>query len=194
MSNIYKLLDKLERIVLEAIPIFFTNRVIINNEKIIDTADKIRASIPSEIQEAHNILKRRDEILIEAQKRANQMLADTKQQASMLLSESELLKAVQGEAEKIRQQVIADCEFMKKQAQEEAEMIKYNAIHESSGMKEGAEKYVESVLASLDKDLVEIHTVLRNGQKHISKMKAESMTLNNQKLKPSSGNLPPQLK
>lgn len=52
IGSIYKLLDKLEMMILKGIPIPFTPFVIINHEKIIDTLDKIRACIPNEIQEA----------------------------------------------------------------------------------------------------------------------------------------------
>src|SRR3989339_406895 len=124
VSNIYKLLDKMEVMVLQGMPIPITPWVIVHHEKIIDVVDKVRASIPGEIQEAQSIIKRRDDIHLEAQKKANQILTEAKHQAESLLCESELLKAVQAEAERIRQQVISDCEIMKKQAMEEAEMMR----------------------------------------------------------------------
>ncbi|OGI20210.1 MAG: hypothetical protein A2255_10550 [Candidatus Melainabacteria bacterium RIFOXYA2_FULL_32_9] len=93
----------------------------------------------------------------------------------MLLCESELLKAVHAEAERIRQQVINDCELMKKQAQEDVEIIRANAVNEAITIREGADKYAETVLSSLDKDLTELHGIVRNGQKHLSKIKADSI-------------------
>jgi len=184
VSSIYKLLDKLEMMILKGFPVPLTPLVIVHHEKIIDALDKIRASIPGEIQEAHTILKRRDDIQLEAQKRANQILSEAKQQAELLLSESELLRAVQAEADRIRQQVITDCEVIKKQSIEEAEMIRSSAINESIAIREGADKYAETVLSSLDRDLAELHNVVRNGQKHLAKVKAESIaTITSQKTK-----------
>lgn len=175
VSNIYKLLDKLEMKILKGAPIILTPWVIVNHEVIIDILDKVRASIPGEIQEAHNILKKKDEMQAEAQRVANQIIMDAKHQSESMLSESELLRAVQSEADRIRQQVISDCELLKKQTIDEAEMIRTSAINEAISIREGSDKYAENVLANLERDLSELHEVVRNGQKHLAKVKAESL-------------------
>lgn len=194
VSNIYKLLDKMEMMILKGMPIPFTPLVIVHHEKIIDTLDKIRASIPGEIQEAHGIIKKRDDIHLEAQKKANQILAEAKHQAELLLSESELLRAVQSEADRIRQQVISDCEIMKRQALEETEMIKTGTINEAISIREGADKYAEAVLSNLDKDLTELHGIVRNGQKHLAKVKAESIaSMTSQKVRMQPGSVSHQI-
>lgn len=174
VSNIYKLLDKLEMKILKGIPIPLTPYVTVNHEVIIDTLDKIRTSIPGEIQEAHTIIKKREEIQAEAQRMANQVLMDAKHQSESMLSESELLRAVQAEADRIRQQVITDCEMLKRQTQDEAEIVRSTAINEAISMREGSDKYAEAVLANLERDLAELHEVVKNGQKHLAKVKAES--------------------
>lgn len=175
VNNVYKVLDKIEMLVIKGYPIPLTPWYVVPHEKIIDLLDKARTSLPSEITEATNILKRRDEIQLESQRRANQMLSDAKSQAESLLSESELLKAVQEEADRIRQQVIAEAEYIKKQAREEAEAIRSQAINEALATREGADMYAVKVLNSLDADLTDLHTIVRNGQKHLAKLKAESV-------------------
>jgi len=176
VSNIYKLLDKLEMKILKGVPIPLTPWVIVNHEMIIDVLDKIRASIPGEIQEAHGIIKKREEIQSEAQKMASQIVTDAKHQSESMLSESELLRAVQAEADRIRQQVIADCELLKKQTRDEAEMVRSTAINEAISIREGSDRYAETVLSNLERDLAELHEVVRNGQKHLAKIKAESIS------------------
>lgn len=186
VNNVYKLLDKIEALVIKGYPIPLTPWYIVPHEKIIDFLDKVRTSLPAEIAEASSIIKRRDEIQLESQRRANQMLADAKVQAELLLSESELLKAVQAEAERIRQQVVAEAEYIKKQAREEAEAIRNQAINECIAIREGADQYAEKVLNSLDKDLTDLHTIVRNGQKHLAKLKSESIAQMTQTCKPSA--------
>jgi len=187
VSNIYTLLDKLEMKILKGAPIPLTPWIFVNHEVIIDLLDKIRASIPGEIHEAHNILKKREEIKEEAQRVANQIILDAKRQSESMLSESELLRAVQSEADRIRKQVISDCELLKKQTIDEAEMIRTTAINEAISIREGSDKYAENVLANLDRDLTELHEVVRNGQKHLAKVKAESLaTLAAQKTRSSN--------
>lgn len=160
--------------VLKGVPIPITPWVIVHHDRLIDVLDKIRASIPGEIQEANNIIKRRDDIQLDAQKKANQVLVEAKQQAEMLLSDSELLRAVHAEAERIRQQVINDCELLKKQSQEEADNLISTTITESIAIREGADKYAETILTGLDRDLTELHDIVRNGQRYLSKIKSES--------------------
>lgn len=176
VNNVIKILDKIEMFVIKGYPIPLTPWYIVPHEKIIDLLDKVRTSLPSELAEAANIIKRRDEIQLEAQRRATQMLAEAKGQADMLLSESELLKAVQAEADRIRQQVLSEVEYIKNQAREESENIRTQAINDAINTREGADHYAERVLSSLDSDLTELHTIVRNGQKHLAQIKVESVS------------------
>ncbi len=138
------------------------------------TLDRIEASIPEDIKEAEMILRRRDEMLLEAQNRAERIINDAQNEAARVLSESELLRAVQQEATKIREQVISDCEDIKANAIRESEAIKTNAIQEAIKTKEGAENYAEQILRNLDTDLNQLQQIVRNGQIYLEKQKAES--------------------
>lgn len=175
VSMLYKLLDKMEMMILKGFPIPLTPYVVVDHEKLLDAIDKIKASIPGEIQEAQSLLKKSEEIQIEAQRKSRQLIEDAQRHAERLLSESELLNAVQAEADRIRKQVISDCEIIKRQAIDEAEMIKKSSIEEAIYIREGADKYAESALANLDRDLSELHSIVKNGQKHLAKNRAESI-------------------
>lgn len=175
IGSIYKLLDKLEMMILKGIPIPFTPFVIINHEKIIDILDKIRACIPNEVQEAHSIIKRSEDIQLEAQRRAENMLIEAKEKAERILSESELLKAVHSEAERVRGEVIAEAESLRKRSLEEAEAIRSKANAESSAIREGSDRYAESILATLDKNLSDMQSVIKNAQSHLARSKNDSI-------------------
>ncbi|HBG48543.1 MAG TPA: hypothetical protein DDW90_03360 [Cyanobacteria bacterium UBA9971] len=180
IGSIYKLLDKLEMMVLKGIPIPFTPFVIVNHEKIIDVLDKIRACIPSEIQEAHSIIKRSEDIQMEAQRRAENILIEAKEKAERILSESELLKAVHAEADRVRGEVISEAEALRKRSIEESEAIRAKAMAESSAIREGSDRYAESILSNLEKNLSEMHAVVTNAQSHLSRTKTDSMDYINQ--------------
>ena len=175
IGSIYKLLDKLEMMVLKGIPIPFTPFVIVNHEKIIDVLDKIRACIPSEIQEAHSIIKRSEDIQTEAQRRAENILIEAKEKAERILSESELLKAVHSEADRVRGEVISEAEALRKRSVEESEAIRAKALAESAAIRDGSDRYAESILLKLDKDLSEMYSVVKNAQNHLSRTKIESI-------------------
>lgn len=180
IGSIYKLLDKLEMMVLKGIPIPFTPFVIVNHEKIIDVLDKIRACIPSEIQEAHSIIKRSEDIQMEAQRRSENILIEAKEKAERILSESELLKAVHSEADRVRGEVISEAEMLRKRSMEEAETIRTKALTESAAIRDGSDRYAESILSNLDKNLSEMHSVVKNAQNHLARTKIESMDYTNQ--------------
>lgn len=175
IGSIYKLLDKLEMMILKGIPIPFTPFVVVNHEKVIDVLDKIRACIPNEVQEAHGIIKRSEDIQMEAQRRAENILIEAKEKAERILSESELLKAVHSEAERIRTEVVAEVESLRKRSYEEAEAIRDKALNEAAIIRDGSDKYAESILANLDRNLSEMHSVVRNAQDHLSRSKINSM-------------------
>jgi uncharacterized membrane protein YqiK len=180
IGSIYKLLDKLEMMILKGIPIPFTPFVVINHEKIIDVLDKIRACIPSEIQEAHGIIKRSEDIQAEAQRRAENILIEAKEKAERILSESELLKAVHAEADRVRGEVISEAEALRRRSMEEAEAIRAKVIAEASAIREGSDRYAESILSNLDKNLSEMHSVVKNAQNHLSRTKIDSIDYLNQ--------------
>lgn len=180
IGSIYKLLDKLEMMVLKGIPLLFTPFVFVNHEKIIDVLDKIRACIPSEIQEAHSIIKRSEDIQAEAQRRAENILIEAKEKAERILSESELLKAVHSEADRVRGEVIAEAEALRTRSIQEAEAMRAKALSESAAIRDGSDRYAESILFNLDKNLSEMHTVVKNAQNHLSRTKIESIDYTNQ--------------
>lgn len=174
IGSIYKLLDKLEMMVLKGIPIPFTPFVIVNHEKIIDVLDKIRACIPNEIQEAHGIIKRSEDIQMEAQRRAENILIEAKEKAERILSESELLKAVHAEADRVRGEVIAEAEAIRKRSMEEAEAIRSKSVAESTAIREGSDRYAEQILSNLDKHIGDMHAIIRNAQTHLSRTKVDT--------------------
>lgn len=169
------MIERMEDLILAGMSIPLTPWTIVHGEKLVPLLDRIRENLPEEIRQAQRVLEHRDEILAEAQRKANQMLQDAKDQAEHMLNESELLRAVHGEAERVRQQVWTELEAMRKKAFEESESAKAAAYEESKSVREGADQYADTILSSLDKSLAEFQAVVRNGQKHLKRAKAEAI-------------------
>ena len=136
-----------------------------------DILSKIRAILPEEIKTAEMILKRRDDIYMEAQSRAERIISEAQNTASNILSESELIRAVREKAAKIQEQVKESCEEMKNKAAQEAETMRRNALKEAMETKEGAQAYAQQVLDNLDRNIEEIHRIVRNGRDYLSSQK-----------------------
>jgi len=148
-----------------------------NTDDIQDVLSKIRAILPEEIKTAEMILKRRDDIYMEAQSRADRIISEAQNTAANILSESELIRAVREKAAKIQEQVKESCEEMKNKATEEAEAVKRSAYQEASRTREGAQTYAEQVLNNRAQDIDQIHRVVKNGQDYLAQQKHASRAL-----------------
>lgn len=173
-SGIYELLKLLEIVLEKSFPILPNFLVAVKVKEIESLIDRIYASLPSEVQEARAFLRRREELQMEAQQKAEKIVLDAQNEANRLLSESNVLRAVQNEAEKIKEQVIADCEDIKRKALDDAENVRIQAADEAIRIREGAEVYAEQVLTNIENNLTQLQQVVKNGQVYIEKLRSES--------------------
>jgi hypothetical protein len=169
---IYGLMGELDDALDNGFP--FGGLTIVKKQVVADILDKLYAALPDEIKEARALLRRKDELQYEAQQRAEKIIADAQAEANRLLSESDLLRAVQKEAEKIKEQVITDCEDIKRKSYEEAEAVRNQAIDEALRTKDGASVYAEQVLVSLEQNLNQLQEIVKNGQLQLERRRAES--------------------
>lgn len=173
-SGIYELLKLLEIVLEKSFPILPNYLVAIKVKEVESLIDRIYASLPSEVQEARAFLRRREELQMEAQQKAEKIIVDAQNEAGRLLSESDVLRAVQKEAEKIKEQVIADCEEIKRKALDDADNVRIQAADEAIRIREGAEVYAEQVLVNLEGNLTQLQQVVKNGQVYMEKLRSEA--------------------
>ena len=186
--GIYDLIKQLEIKIENSFPILPNYLVAVKVKELDSIIDMIYEALPSEVQEARAFLRRREELQMEAQQKAEKIILDAQNEASRLLSESDVLRAVQNEAEKIKEQVISDCEEIKHKALDEAENIREQADQDAAKIKEGAEVYAEQVLNSLDKNLTQLQQTVKNGQIYMEKLRSEATPQYNDQL---ASNYPP---
>ena len=170
---IYGLMNELEEALDKGLPLLGSVSIV-KKDTVTNILDKLYAALPDEIKEARALLRRKDELQYEAQQRAEKVISDAQAEANRLLSESDLLRAVQREAEKIKEQVITDCEDIKRKALEEADSVRNQAIDEATRIKDGATVYAEQVLTSIEQNLGQLQEVVKNGQVQLERRRAES--------------------
>ena len=173
-NGIYDLLRALEESLDKGFPLLSNYMVVVKREVVESLLDRIYASLPTEVQDARSLLRRRDEIQHDAQQRAEKIINDAQYEASRLLSESDLLLAVQKEADKIKEQVIADCEEIKRKALDDAEAIRIQAQDDAVRIQDGASVYAEQVLTNLEKNLTQQQQIVKNGQVYMEKLRSDS--------------------
>ena len=147
---------------------------VVKKDTVTDLLDRLYAALPDEIKEARALLRRKDELQYEAQHKAEKIIADAQGEANRLLSESDILRSVQKEAEKIKEQVIASCEEIKRKAMEEADAIRTQAIDEANRIKDGSSAMAEQILAGLEQNLAQMQEIVKNGQVALEKRRMES--------------------
>ena len=147
---------------------------LVKKDTVTNLLDKLYAALPDEVKEAKALLRRKDELQYEAQQKAEKIIADAQAEANQLLSESNLLRAVQKEAEKIKEQVIAECDDIKRKAFEEADALRNQAIDDASRMKEGASVYAEELFANLEQNLGQMQEIVKNCQVALERRRIEN--------------------
>ena len=170
---IYGLMNELEEALDKGLPLLGSVSIV-KKDAVTNILDKLYAALPDVIKEARALLRRKDELQYEAQQRAEKVISDAQAEANRLLSESDLLRAVQREAEKIKEQVITDCEDIKRKALDEAESVRNQAIDEATRIKDGATVYAEQVLASIEQNLGQLQEVVKNGQLQMERRRVEA--------------------
>ena len=173
-NSVIDLLKMLELTIEESITIIPNKFVVVKPNEIFTLIDRIYASLPVEVQEARALLRRREELQMEAQQKAEKIVLDAQNEANRILSESELMRQVQKEAEIVREQVIAECEEIKHKALEDAENYRNQAHDDALRKKEGADAYADQVLAGLDSNLSQLQQSVKSAQIYMEKLRAES--------------------
>ena len=92
IGNAKKILDRMEAILERAKGIPLTSFVMIDKEELINEIDRLRDSLPSELEEAAGILKRREEIFRDGHNAAEKVLTDAKREALRLIEDNEITK------------------------------------------------------------------------------------------------------
>jgi hypothetical protein len=104
------------------------------------------------------------------------------------------MKAVQLEAERVRQQVMAELQALRQQTLEEAEQVRQKAYEEAQLVRESADEYAETVLKTLSRNLDEFQNVSKNAQKQLKRTRAEAMQAQHPQAAIRSANVPAKAK
>lgn len=148
--NIGELLDKLEEIVNQGKSVPFSDKVLVDGEKVLGVIDTIRDILPEEIKQANWIKEERNRILIDAQKEAELMLKETEEHIKRLVEENEITKRAYRQAEEI-------IENAKKNARE---------------IRLGTKEYADNMLEELEKQLREYIELITKNREEIRNLKS----------------------
>jgi F0F1-type ATP synthase membrane subunit b/b' len=108
--DILHLVDRLEDLLNQSRPLWFTHNVIVDEDRMLDIIDQMRVAIPDEVKKAQQFLAQRDRILAQAQEEANRTLAIAREKSEQLVERDAIVQAAQARADQIISQAHGEIE------------------------------------------------------------------------------------
>ena len=139
--DILHLVDRLEELLNQSRPLWFTHNVIVDEDRMLDIIDQMRVAIPDEVKKSQQILVQRDRLMAQAQEEANRTIAIAREKSDQLLERDAIVQ----------------------QAQAKADQILAQARSEADQTKKEADYYVIETLSQLEMELDRSLTQVRNG-------------------------------
>jgi cell division septum initiation protein DivIVA len=140
--DIMALIDRLEDLIANGRKVPMTKMVMVDEQKLYDIIDEIRASFPEELKEARWIVKERQDKLDEAEKEASRIIEEAREKTLQLASEREIVKLAEQQAAEVLDQ----------------------ARSREREIRLGAEDYADEMLANLEVNLGKLLTAVQRGR------------------------------
>ncbi|MEP0857982.1 ATP synthase F0 subunit B [Trichocoleus sp. DQ-U1] len=176
--DIQRELDRIEEMILDSTRIPLTSLRLVDENPLLDQLDLVRINLPPAFQEAEEIVRQKEEILLQAEDYAQQIIETAERRADQILDEMGLIRqaereaqairqAVQQECDAIQEQTIAELERMRLQAQQDLEQMRSLALQECEDIQNGADDYADQVLTNIEQQLNDMLKVIRNGRQQL---------------------------
>lgn len=153
-------------------------RTLIDEEALLDQLDLVRINLPQAFTEAVEIVRQKEEILLQAEEYAQDIIEEAQQRAAQIVDEMGIVRqaeleagqiraSVQQEYEQIQQSTLAEIEQMRRQAHQEIEQLRQMALAECEDIQDGADEYADAVLSNIEQQLNQMLRVIRNGRQQL---------------------------
>ncbi len=140
MSDIYHLIDRLERLLADSMRVPLSAYLIINEDDFLDVIDQMRTAIPQQIKDGERLQRERERIVAQAEEQASHIVQEARDDARALIVDHDLSRAAELRAVEIKEEARREAEFLKAEATE----------------------YARSVLDRLDRQLNEVEGNIAN--------------------------------
>lgn len=176
--DIQQELNRLEEIILDSPRIPLSRRTLVDEEELLKQLDLVRLNLPEAFHEAEEIVRQKEELILEAEQYAQEVIEQAERRAAQILNEMGILRQAELEAQQVRQRVQQECEVakeqtiaeierMRRQAQHELEELQRRALVECEEIQIGADEYADRVLTDMEMQLSEMLRVIRNGRQQL---------------------------
>ena len=84
-------LNQIEDLVASSSHLWFTDRIMINDNDLIHLVEELRQELPLELERADEIMRERDSIIMSAQQEAKNIINQAQQKAAQIVDENDLV-------------------------------------------------------------------------------------------------------
>jgi hypothetical protein len=173
--DIVQIIEELESIASSATKVpGLRRRVMVDMDRLVAVGGELRSSIPSDIQEAREILRQKESILNQTQLEARRIKEAALQEAlstrtsaeeekQTKVDETEILKVAEAKADQVGQQGAQEAQQIMQDAQRRAYRIIDEAEAASTARREGADQYARETLFNLEERLAGLLGQVRKG-------------------------------
>ena len=140
------ILKELEDAVVNGNRVPLTNKVMVNEDAIINCVDKIYAALPDDIKSAQRVLEQSDKLLENVEGQGQRIIADAKEQADLMTRESA-----------VYQEAVAQAEALVNKAEEAATQLRRDSIHYCDDVLSQLETTLDKMLASIRHNREDLH-------------------------------------
>ncbi|MDP2211368.1 MAG: hypothetical protein Q8J63_06510 [Candidatus Aquicultor sp.] len=140
--DILGLIDRLEDIIANGRKVPLSGAVVLQEQRMYEIIDELRAALPEELKTARWIVKERQEMIDEADKEAERVIDEARLRAEEMLKEKEIVRLAERRANDIIEAA---------QAREREIRL-------------GAEDYADEMLANLEVNLGKLLTAVQRGR------------------------------
>ena len=142
----------------------FRKRVMVDSDRLETIVSELRVSIPSDMQEAREILTQKDSVINQAhlearrvkesaEHEAQALTASAKEEQATRIDETEIVKEAHARAEEITQQAAQEAQEVTQEAQRRAFQIVEAAEATGTTRRDGADQYARETLFDLEERL-----------------------------------------
>ena len=149
--ELFNVLNELEELIEGSTKIPFTRKIMVDEDKVLDYLDRIRAVLPEEVRQAKWVVQERDKVLLDTKKEASKLIENAQKQVLQQADESEVVQHSRAMAEEIVEQ---------------SKMV-------AMEMREGARSYAEDILRNLEDNLNKVLNEIQQGRVELQGIKKE---------------------
>ena len=150
MSDIYHLIDRLERLLNESWRMPLSAYLVINEDDFLDIIDQMRTAIPKEIKEGERVQRERDRIIAQAEEESERIVHLAHAEADKAVEDHELIRAAEQRANTIIERAQREAGVLRSEADEYARGVLVSLDNQLGGMDEQIEVLLTTVRNGLE--------------------------------------------